>query len=149
MYSISVIANAFLEKSEMSHKKLQKLCFYAQSWHLYYFDTEITDSVFQAWVHGPVSPELYQVYKDYGWNQIEKNPTHIELNEQAQNIVDEVYRVYGELSGDELEALTHSEMPWKNARGKLPPYEASYTQIKNIDMKDHCNQIMNEIQPNV
>jgi len=32
-YDINTVANWFLNKYSMSHKKLQKLCYYAEAWH--------------------------------------------------------------------------------------------------------------------
>jgi len=32
--SVLNIAQCFLSKQGMTHKKLQKLCYYAQAWHL-------------------------------------------------------------------------------------------------------------------
>ncbi|MGN0639342.1 MAG: Panacea domain-containing protein [Oscillospiraceae bacterium] len=69
-YAITDVANWFLSKESMTHKKLQKLCYYAQAWGLALFNLRITDSRFEAWVHGPVSPGLFQLYKEFYWHPI-------------------------------------------------------------------------------
>ena len=33
MEKVMDVANWFLSQSSMTHKKLQKLCYYAQAWH--------------------------------------------------------------------------------------------------------------------
>ena len=36
-----------------------------------------------------------------------------------------VYNTYSKFGGAQLEALTHSELPWQQARGNIPPFEPS------------------------
>jgi len=56
MNTVYDLANWFLNKSRMSHKKLQKLCYYAVAWHYTLYDSKLVlDDEFEAWVHGPVS----------------------------------------------------------------------------------------------
>ena len=62
------LAEAFLSISSMTHKKLQKLCYYAKAWYLALYDENIVSEPFEAWVHGAVQPELYQKYKSYGFS---------------------------------------------------------------------------------
>ena len=58
-YSVYEIANWFLNKGSMTQKKLQKLCYYAQAWCYALKGERLIKSDFQAWIHGPVSPALY------------------------------------------------------------------------------------------
>ncbi len=48
-----------LSYGSFSHKKLQKLSYYVYSWYLTLYGEKIADVNFEAWVHGPVSPEIY------------------------------------------------------------------------------------------
>lgn len=147
--SVRDVAKAFLSKAPMSPKKLQKLCFYAQSWYAYFNKKQkLINTEFEAWIHGPVSPELYEFYKDYGFDDIPQTE-HFELNEAEQDIVDEVYRVYGTLDGNQLEELTHDETPWKNARKDLSPFTASHNVISIGDMYSQCCNVMSQVQPDV
>ena len=54
----------------ISNLKLQKLVYYAQAWYLAISDEALFEEDFEAWVHGPVIPELYQEYKSFGWRPI-------------------------------------------------------------------------------
>ena len=47
----------------ITNLKLQKLVYYAQAWHLANFDKPLFDAKFEAWVHGPVIPGLYEEYR--------------------------------------------------------------------------------------
>ena len=67
------VANFFLSKESMSPKKLQKLVYYAYAWTLAILnedelniDYTLFDEPLQAWVHGPVCPDLYYDHKCYG-----------------------------------------------------------------------------------
>lgn len=139
--NIYVLADAFLSISAMTPKKLQKLCYYAKVWYLALYDDNIVEEGFEAWVHGPVNPELYTQYKKYGFDMIPKLST-TDIPEEFRNFALKVYNTYGDLSGDELEDLTHSEMPWKNARGELKPWEGSKILISEEDMKTYYRSIM-------
>lgn len=61
---------------------------------------------------GPVIPSLYPVYVDYKWSTIPKADFDTSaLDEKVTGVLDAVHNTYGELSGDQLESLTHSEDP--------------------------------------
>lgn len=128
MPSVLDVAKAFLTMESMTHKKLQKLCYYAYSWHLALKNEHLFKTRFEAWIHGPVSPELYQTYKGNGWNPITKSETH-ELSPEQFKFLEDIYYTYGDLNGDELELLTHSEDPWIVARNGLPEHVGCSRQI--------------------
>ncbi|MDU0814638.1 MULTISPECIES: Panacea domain-containing protein [Bacillus amyloliquefaciens group] len=139
---ISSVAKTFLSIEPMTHKKLQKLCYYAYAWHLTLFETPLFKEKFQAWVHGPVSPELYQQYKTHGWREIPQLSDFSIANEQSViDIIESVYASYGHLSGDELEILTHEEDPWLVARNGLPDHAPSQATIEDEVITRFYNRI--------
>ena len=88
-------------------------------------------------VHGPVIPDLYHRYSCYGWEPIPKVDFNEGiLNERVLNILDSVYSTYGPYDGDQLEASTHSETPWQNARKGLEPWEPGTEVITYKAMRD-------------
>ncbi len=66
-YSIFDVADCFLSQSDMTHKKLQKLCYYAQAWAYALKGYRLEDTDYQAWVHSPVSPALWERFKTFGY----------------------------------------------------------------------------------
>ena len=103
----------------VSHKKLQKLLYYVEAWHLVNFKTPILEENFEAWVHGPVVPELYHKLKEFGFNNLqvindefdtvdEAIQTIIERNaissEQIE-LIESILNRYGSLTSFELELL--------------------------------------------
>lgn len=136
------MAKAFLSISEMTHKKLQKLCYYAKAWHLALYDYNIIDEPFQAWVHGAVQPDLYQKYKKYRYSNIPKVTDTSRIPETFLFFAKQVYDSYGHLTGDELEQINHQEEPWILARGDCKPWESCTTTISEDSMKSFYRKMI-------
>lgn len=133
--NIFLMARAFLAISAMTHKKLQKLCYYAKAWHLAMYDTNIISEDFQAWIHGAVQPELYHHYKQYRYDEIPMETNISDIPEYFLGFAREIYASYGHLTGNELEEVNHTETPWLNARAGLNPWESCDRVISEEDMK--------------
>lgn len=128
--TIEDLANWFLAKEPMTQKKLQKLCYYAVAWGYALMDKSIVaDSEFEAWVHGPVSPTLYRKYKASGWNDIPKVKKAPTFPKDVEELLETVWATYGGQSGNALEALSHAEKPWKEARANLSEDERGNVKI--------------------
>ncbi|MBY7024818.1 DUF4065 domain-containing protein [Clostridium botulinum] len=133
------IALYFLTKESMSNKKLQKLCYYSQAWYYAFYDEGLFYQDVEAWVHGPVIRDIYNEYKDNKWKPIDKVSLEDirNINSDVKDFLDDVYNKYGEFSGDDLEALTHSELPWQEARDGLDEWEPSKKVISAVTMSDY------------
>jgi uncharacterized phage-associated protein len=137
-YNVLDIANYMINsKKILSNKKLQKLIYYAYSWYLVKsnnnsrnLNNKLFDSRIEAWVHGPVCPDLYFAYNN---NNI-KNHTCTKIDEKTKKILDLVLEIYGNYSGDELEYLTHQESPWINAREGYSRFQRCTEKIKDKDI---------------
>lgn len=137
-YDVLDIANYMINsKKILSNKKLQKLVYYAYSWYLVKsnvncqnLNDKLFDSKIEAWVHGPVCPDLYFAYNN---NSI-KNHSCIKIDEKTKKILDLVLEIYGNYSGDELEYFTHQEMPWLNAREGYSRFQKCTEKIKDKDI---------------
>jgi uncharacterized phage-associated protein len=145
VYSIFEIANWFLAKESMTSKKLQKLTYYAEAWSNALLSTSIvSDTEFEAWAHGPVSPELYEKYRDFGWNNIPQNSSPVNISdEKTLDLLESVWLTYGEMSANALEAQTHVEAPWKNARfrGQVDEGDVCKEKISKKDMANFYKSI--------
>ncbi|MCC5639755.1 DUF4065 domain-containing protein [Nostoc sp. CHAB 5844] len=122
--------------SFISNLKLQKLVYYAQAWYLALYETPLFEEDFQAWVHGPVIPNLYQHYKTFGWQPILKD-VDPQLPRDVVEFLDKVAEEYFACDAYELEQMTHVEDPWNLARGYLPPDAPSNEVIKKEWMKEY------------
>lgn len=130
------VADWFLGKDSMSPKKLQKIVYYAYAWVLTLMnesendlDIKLFDSRIEAWVHGPVIPELYHKYKRNGGSIIPQKSDVPNFEEDIKDILDQVWEVYGGYTGNQLESITHQESPWIEARGNCSPVEICTNEI--------------------
>jgi uncharacterized phage-associated protein len=99
----------------ISNLKLQKLLYYAQGFNLAVYGKPLFNEQIKAWIHGPVVPQVYHLYKDYGSGPIPVEPVNLDdYSPQVRELLDEVYAVYGQFSASKLRDLTHGEPPWKN-----------------------------------
>ena len=140
MYDIMDVANWFLRKEQMTHKKLQKLCYYAQAWNCAFSGgAPMMNCDFEAWVHGPVCRELWDKYKGFmPWDKISpESGETVNFDPDTENLLESVWLTYGDLNGYQLEVLTHREKPWQIARGDLPSDRICTTRISNDDMKNY------------
>lgn len=152
--TIELIAMWFLYVTSMSNKKLQKMCYYAYCWFIVFFnDIEMItedncNSIhvlcadrFQAWIHGPVCPRLYHRYKEYGWHDIPKVVSKPALPDELEALLQQVWDAYGSFTADELESISHEEMPWKNARKGINNGEACSNEISNYDILKYYSSL--------
>jgi len=135
------IANYFIKLANetgsfISNLKLQKLVYYSQAWHLALHAEPLFSEDFEAWVHGPVIPNLYQKYKSFGWQPILDDPNP-EIFEKTQTFLNEIVEEYFSCDAYELEQMTHAEAPWSRARGSLLSDQPSSAVIEKEWMKEY------------
>lgn len=142
MKTVFDIANWFLSKEKMTHKKLQKLVYYAYAWYLVLVNEQeddlgakLFDARLEAWVHGPVFPDLYRKYKKFGGEDIPQYSGDLaEFNEDDLDILTQVWDVYNQYTGNQLESITHQETPWITARNGCSVYEICTNEIEDRDI---------------
>ena len=144
------VADFFLSKGSLTQKKLQKLVYYAYAWFIALNNEskdEITNELFkeqpEAWIHGPVFPSLYDRYKNYNWNEIEKKESNLKLNKDLEAFLDDIWMKFGEFTADELEYMTHQESPWIKARKNVDFFERSNKKISKEDIFMYYNGLIN------
>ena len=122
------VANYFLAQTDeeagdlISNLKLQKLVYYAQGFHLAMFEKRVLfPEDIEAWTHGPVVDSLYHEFKTFGAGPIPR-PTNFDpeiLSSEQRELLDEVYKVYGQFSAWKLRNLTHDEPPYQEGLKSL------------------------------
>jgi uncharacterized phage-associated protein len=136
MASVHDVAKYILAKrGSMSTWKLQKLVYYSQAWHLVWRDEPLFAEPIEAWANGPVVRALYDQHRGHfsvdGWNLGDAEA----LGFGECKSVDAVLTAYGDLSGRQLSFLTHSESPWREARGDLEPTARADVEISQPSMQ--------------
>ena len=130
--------------------KLQKLLYYIQAWALATTGKPVFSNKFQAWVHGPVCREVYDRFRETHslYDQVTVTDgiraSASDLDLATREHVDEVLEAYAGLSGSQLEAMTHREQPWIQARGNRNPAERCEVEIDERVMADFYAKLLNE-----
>ena len=126
-----ILVNSCPEEGDLiSHLKLQKLLYYCQGFHLAIHNSPLFKETIEHWDHGPVVPDVYKDYKEYGSNAlpVPHNFDYTLLSSQTKEIIDEVRIVYGQFSAWKLRDMTHQEPPWQNTNACE---EITHQQLKN------------------
>ncbi|MFZ5975158.1 MAG: Panacea domain-containing protein [Bacillota bacterium] len=147
--NIEDVAEFYLKKRAMSNKKLNKILYYAYSWTLTLLndievgiENKLFSEKFEAWVHGPVCPIIYHKYKKYGWEDIPQTNFEKSLPPQIVEVLDEVWNVYSEYSADELESMTHQELPWREIRIGLSPFDPCDKELNDETIFRYYTEMM-------
>lgn len=128
----------------LNQLKMQKLAYYSEAWNWAIDERDLSGTSFQAWIHGPVSRELFDRFKDtkslYSPVVLEDmrpefNPDNLDPDERVH--IDRVLDVYAGLTGSQLETMTHSEEPWIEARTGYGPTERCEVEIRTATMRKY------------
>lgn len=119
-----------LEDDSMTNLKLNKLLYFAQGASFARFGEPLFSDDLEAWKYGPVAPEVYNVFKVCGRNQIEdvldENYSDDIFPGDVYDLLLDVYREYGKFSASYLVELSHQQGgPWdhQQAGGIIPKEE--------------------------
>lgn len=140
------VARYILERQgAMTAMKLQKLVYYAQAWSLVWDENPLFDEPVEAWVNGPVVPELYKSHS--GMYKVEAkaiNGNSSLLSDDQKDTINRILEYYGSKDPQWLSDLTHLEDPWKNAR-KGQPQDVRGNQVISLDsMLEYYSSIQPE-----
>lgn len=105
--------------NELTHLKLQKLAYYCYGISLAKgFENYFENFTFEPWKHGPVSREIYDEFKSYGSNNIDKKQIEhpkFKVPEEVESLLLKVLYLYGSLSPWKIRQQSHLEEPWKKS----------------------------------
>jgi uncharacterized phage-associated protein len=153
MVSIFDVANYFISRAQVEEEsiitplKLQKLCYYAKAWSLVWDNNPLFNEDFQAWAHGPANYDLFKRYQDHRFHPITEVDDDFDssiFTDEELETLDAVWDAYGIYDGKYLEQLTHSERPWKDARGDCAPGERCNTVIETCAMREYYLSLQDE-----
>lgn len=130
---LRVISYVFEKLEEVTPLMLQKLLYFIQGVYSALYGRPIFAEDCRAWVHGPVYPEVYDLFRDFKYNPIDDarfamlEGTEAALKDDERKVINLVVDTFGMYGGKVLERITHNEEPWKNARkgygGSIPSSE--------------------------
>ena len=117
-----IVASIFEKLEEVTPLMLQKLLYFSQGVYSALYGKPIFGEDCRAWVHGPVYPEIYDLFRDFKYNPIDDvrfallEGTEDALTDDEKRVIDLVVNTFGMYGGKVLEKITHNEDPWMEAR---------------------------------
>jgi uncharacterized phage-associated protein len=136
-----LLASTEEEPEPMTPLRLQKLLYYAEGWSLTERNRSLFDERIEAWMHGPVVREVWEVFK--GSQPINPNEGSDDgLSDEEKNFVRGVWEAYKEHSGLSLREMTHSESPWLNARKGLKDNTGSNREITRRAIREYFSTLV-------
>ena len=101
------------------------------------------DNRCEAWIYGPVYPEIYNKYKSFGKAQIIIDEANLSdsLDSSITDIIDFVLSQFAIYNGVTLKDLSHAEAPWKNAHAGYAAKEHCTEQISHEAITDYFTAI--------
>ena len=118
--SSQTVANEFLKLAREANEALTlmqvlKLVYIAHGWMLALHRRPLLRDEIQAWQHGPVIPELYDLVRKFRGGPVDElEPAQGEkLDSCETELVRRVFARYRRFNGLELSSMTHAEhSPW-------------------------------------
>ena len=117
----------------ISNLKLQKVLYFIQAYFLIKKTTPCFDAKIEAWDFGPVVPEAYHEYGQYGsgdipviesyivfdedniWNSKRDRFEDTAITDEDKALIDKVVDKFADYSATDLVSLTHRQSPWIDA----------------------------------
>lgn len=142
MCDVLDVARYFLSiNPNLTEKQLQKLVYYSYVWYIAKHNKRkgsIRRKLFkeapEAWLHGPVFYTLYREMKNNDYQLPMDDGYKSKLSEYKMNFLNVIYDTYGRYSGNNLEAMSCSEEPWRKARKGVEREITTTKQISDIDI---------------
>ncbi|MDI9409246.1 MAG: DUF4065 domain-containing protein [Candidatus Pacebacteria bacterium] len=140
---MAVVNHILAAKGEMSAARLQKLVFYCQAYSLAWDGVPLFDNRIEAWIFGPVIPDLYNSHEDYTDVKLDffKTFPAAQLSENEIDSIDAVLDGIGDRTGQWLSDLSHTEDPWIDARKGLDENVNGTNLISHESMKSYYSQV--------
>ena len=141
------ISYIFKKAEEITPLALQKMLYFIQGIYMALFGAELFREECEAWAHGPVFKDVYEVFKNFKYNPIDDirfamfQNRFNELSDNEKKVIDLVVDSFGMYSGKVLEQITHGEAPWLDARENCLPGERSNEVIPKESIKSYFLEV--------
>lgn len=146
MYPALQIANKLIEKGVedqklLTHLKLQKAIYLAQGFYLAKTGNPLINEFFEAWRLGPVVRVVYDQYKDFGGQPIDRltpiiSDSDIKDNSMANWSLTSAWNIAKSMNALTLSNWTHAtNSPWDNT------IKSSEKYIQNSELEQYFQKI--------
>lgn len=146
IYDISVYLME--HNPDTTNMSLQKILYFLNGFSKKFLKYNLFNDLAQAWIHGPVYPEIYDALSYYFNNKIDVNEIlkdkEIDLSEEEINYINNVSKFFSCYSGSKLRDMSHLTDPWINARKGLSEEEPSNRIIDNKDIENYFSKVIKD-----
>jgi uncharacterized phage-associated protein len=137
--ALDVAAAILRETGPIDHMKLEKLLYFAQAWHLAWYDEPLFREPVEAWKWGPMVEEVWQRYKVFGRDPI---PAPVigdpdVVRGRAADLVAVIADTYGRMASPQLSDLTHEDPLWQAAWQNRTAEDRGRQQIRAAALRDY------------
>lgn len=129
----------------VTHLQVQKLLYFAQAWHMMLLGRPLFAEDMEAWPHGPVVPSVWHEFKQFSWHPIPPGAPSDGIGEDSLKVLEQVRDVYGAFGAKKLEAMTHAERPWIQARGGRAPEERCEEKISKESIVKYYEEVYGDL----
>ena len=146
----SVICMVFKQLGEVTPLMLQKILYFTQGISFAVQGKAMFTENCEAWVHGPVYPEVYELFRDFKFNPIDDDRFSMldgkenELTSKECDIIKLVVSTFGVYGGKTLERITHNEAPWETARAGYDEGIPSREPVTKESIKEYFELVDSE-----
>ena len=151
---LMVISYIFEQLGEVTPLALQKMLYFIQGLYFSRYGTPLFSDNCQAWVHGPVYAEIYDMFSSFRYDPIDDPRFELlkgkstSLDEKEREVIDLVVNTFGMYGGKVLERITHKETPWLEAREGYSENEPSEEEISKDAIKEYFVSVREEYDLN-
>ena len=140
---LMVISYIFERLGEVTPLALQKILYFIQGLYFSKYGTPLFSDNCQAWVHGPVYVEIYDLFSSFRYDPIDDPRFELlkgksnSLDSEEKEVIDLVVNTFGIYGGKTLERITHKENPWLDAREGYSESEPSQEEISKEAIREY------------
>ena len=115
-----LIRRALRDGRPITALQVIKLTYFCHAWMLGLYHRPLLEQPVEAWLYGPVVPEVYRSLRRYSGEPVTRpidlSTVGVEertYDEIEKDLIDQVWEKYGHFSGVQLSAMTHTPgSPW-------------------------------------
>lgn len=149
-YNVFDVCNYILHSEPMTPKRLQKVLYFCYSFYLAANNKKgakilnrLFKEHFEAWIHGPVIPKVYAKYADFGMSEICVDEIDDVIEKKDAKFLNYMIESLKQFSTYKLEAISHNQSPWINARGNCNPNDICKNKLSDIDILECFASMVN------
>lgn len=125
MYDVFLIAKYIIMRCNennqpISNLKLQKILYFVQAEMLVARNKPCFLATIEAWIFGPVVPQIYRQYRIFGNASIPYvgRDSFGEIRNEDRELLNGIIDECGQYSASTLVQITHQQSPWRDAYAK-------------------------------